>query len=73
MTDVFSITNDPSGLLRLVALVRIDVSEERSVSNIRVIRVSELGTLAVTSNGRPLRSDIIHSISSQLTPIASYC
>jgi hypothetical protein len=40
-----------SGMLRRVALVRIDVSEELSASFIRVTRISELGTtLAVTSN-----------------------
>jgi hypothetical protein len=34
-----------------VALVRTDVSEERSASIIRVARISELGTmLAITSN-----------------------
>jgi hypothetical protein len=38
-------------MLRLVVLVRIDVSEERSVSFIRVTRIGKLGTtLAVTSN-----------------------
>jgi hypothetical protein len=38
-----------SGMLRRVALVRIDVSEERSASFIRVTRIGELGiTLAVT-------------------------
>jgi hypothetical protein len=52
-----------SGLLRRVALVRIDVSEERSASFIRVTRIGELGTtLAVTSN-RPTREEdtILHS------------
>jgi hypothetical protein len=40
-----------SGMLRRVALVRTDVSEELSASIIRVTRISELGTtLAVTSN-----------------------
>jgi hypothetical protein len=40
-----------SGMLRRVALVRTDVSEELSASFIRVTRVGELGTmLAVTSN-----------------------
>jgi hypothetical protein len=40
-----------SGLLRRVALVRTDVSEELSASFIRVTRFGELGeTLAVTSN-----------------------
>jgi hypothetical protein len=42
-----------SGMLRRVAVVRIDVSEELSASFIRVTRISELGTtLAVTSNQR---------------------
>jgi hypothetical protein len=41
-----------SGMLRRVALVRTDVSEELSTSFIRVIRIGGLGTtLAVTSNG----------------------
>jgi hypothetical protein len=45
-----------SGMLRRVALVRTDVSEERSASFIRVTRIGELGTtLAVTSNQRKLR------------------
>jgi hypothetical protein len=40
-----------SGMLRGVALVRIDVSEELSASFIRLTRIDELGkTLAVTSN-----------------------
>jgi hypothetical protein len=40
-----------SGMLRRVALVRTDVSEELSGSFIRVARVGELGTtLAVISN-----------------------
>jgi hypothetical protein len=46
-----------SGMLRRVALVRTDVSEERSASFIGVTRIGELGTtLAVTSNRRTLRS-----------------
>jgi hypothetical protein len=45
-----------SGLLRRVALVRTDVSEELNASFIRVTRIGELGgTLAVTSNRRTLR------------------
>jgi hypothetical protein len=44
-----------SGMLRRVALVRTNVSEERSASIISVTRIGELGTtLAVTSNGRTL-------------------
>jgi hypothetical protein len=39
-----------SGMLRLVALVRTDVSEEHIASGIRVARIGELGTLSVTSN-----------------------
>jgi hypothetical protein len=39
-----------SGMLRRVALVRTDVSEELSASFIRVTRIGELGTtLPVTS------------------------
>jgi hypothetical protein len=45
-----------SGMLRLVALVKTDVSEEPSASFIRVTRIGELGTtLAVTNNRRTLR------------------
>jgi hypothetical protein len=43
-------------MLRRVALVRIEVSEERSASFIRVTRIGELGTtLYVTSNRHTLR------------------
>jgi hypothetical protein len=56
-----------SGMLRLVALVRTDVSEKRSAYFIRVTRIGELGTtLAVTSNRRTL------GISSQRASVASY-
>jgi hypothetical protein len=45
-----------SGMLRRVALVRTDVSEERSASFIRMTRIGELRTtLALTSNRRTLR------------------
>jgi hypothetical protein len=43
-----------TGMLRRVALVGTDISEEQSVSIIRVTRIGELGTLAVTSNRRTL-------------------
>jgi hypothetical protein len=49
-----------SGILRRVALVRTDVSEELSASFIMVTRIDELGTtLAVTSNRRTLRRNIL--------------
>jgi hypothetical protein len=48
-----------SGMLRRVALVKTDVSEELRASFIRVTRIGELGnTLAVTSNRRKLRRNI---------------
>jgi hypothetical protein len=44
-----------SGMLRRVALVKTDISEELSASIIRVTRIDEVGTmLAVTSNRRTL-------------------
>jgi hypothetical protein len=47
-------------MLRRVALVRTDLSEELSTSFIRVTRIDELGTtLAVTSNRRRLRRNTI--------------
>jgi hypothetical protein len=46
-----------SGMLRRVALVVTDVSEEPGASFIRVTRIGELGTtLAATSNRRTLAS-----------------
>jgi hypothetical protein len=39
-----------SGMLRRVALVRTDVSEDLSTSIIRVTGIGELRTLAVSSN-----------------------
>jgi hypothetical protein len=39
-----------SGMLRRVAFERDDVLEEGNASMIGVTRISELGTLAVTSN-----------------------
>jgi hypothetical protein len=45
-----------SGMLRRVALVRTDVSEERIASVIRVTKIGELGTsLAVTGNRNTVR------------------
>jgi hypothetical protein len=51
-------------MLRRVALVRSDVSEELNASFITVTRIGELGTLAVTSNRRI-------GISSQRASVAS--
>jgi hypothetical protein len=57
-------------MLRRVALVRTDVSEEPSASIIRVIRIGELGTtLAGTSNRRKLRRK---SLSTFLRNVGSY-
>jgi hypothetical protein len=50
-----------SGMLRHVALVRTDVSEEISASSIRVTRIGELGKLAVTSERRTLRRNTKYS------------
>jgi hypothetical protein len=63
-----------SGMLRRVALVRTDVSEELSASFISVTRIGELGTtLAVTSNRRTLgRNTMSLDISSQRVSVASY-
>jgi hypothetical protein len=48
-----------SGMLRRVALVRTDVSEELSAPFIRVTRIDELGTtLALTSNRCTLRRSL---------------
>jgi hypothetical protein len=50
-------------MLRRVALVRTDVSEELSASFIRVTKIGELGTtLAVTSNRRTQRRLVTASV-----------
>jgi hypothetical protein len=47
-------------MVRRVALVRTEVSEERSASIIMVTRIGKLGTrLAVTSNRRTLQRNTI--------------
>jgi hypothetical protein len=61
-----------SGMLRLVTLVRTDVSEELIASFIRVSRFGVLGTtLAVNSNRRKLRRNTL-GISSQRASVANY-
>jgi hypothetical protein len=51
-----------SGMLRRVAPVRTDVSEDLSASIIRMTRIDELGTtLAVTSKRNILEDGILHS------------
>jgi hypothetical protein len=48
-------------MLRCVALVRIDVSEVRIASIIRVTRITELGIrLAVTSNRNTLQRNTLY-------------
>jgi hypothetical protein len=62
-----------SGMLRRVALVRTDVSEELNASFIRLTRIGELGTtLAVTTNRCTLRKNAILGISLQHASDASY-
>jgi hypothetical protein len=48
-----------SEILRRVALVMTDVSEDRRASVLRVTRIGELGTLAVNTNRRTLRKNTI--------------
>jgi hypothetical protein len=52
----FLMKNDVFLDLHCVAPVRTDVSEECCAAIIKVIRIGELGKLAVTSNIRPLRN-----------------
>jgi hypothetical protein len=62
-----------SGMLRRVALVRTDVSEEPSASFIRVTRIGELGTaLAATSNRCTLRRNTNEGGSRFLRNVGSY-
>jgi hypothetical protein len=54
-----------SGMIHCVFLLRTNVSEKRSASIIRVTRIGEIGTLAVSSNRRTL-------VSSQRASVDSY-
>jgi hypothetical protein len=60
--------NEISGMLRRMALIITDVSEELSPSIIRVTRIDELGTvLAVTSNNmHPVVTVISHATTAVL-------
>jgi hypothetical protein len=59
-----------SGMLRRVALVRTDVSEELCASFIRVTRIGELGnTLAVNCNRRTLRRLLVRASVVPSSPI----
>jgi hypothetical protein len=49
-------------MLRSVAFVKTDVSEELSASFIGVTRIGELGTLAVTSNRRKILYIFLRSV-----------
>jgi hypothetical protein len=46
-------------MLRRVALVRTDVSEELSASFIRVIRISELGSTIDVTSKQPQRASVV--------------
>jgi hypothetical protein len=63
-----------SGMLRLVALVRTDVSEELSASIIKMTRIGELVTLAVTSNPTHAAKNCFEllRVSSKHASVASY-
>jgi hypothetical protein len=63
-----------SGMLRRVALVRTDVSEEPSASFIRVTRIGEVGTtLAITSNRRTQFYIVTAVKTSNLTSVSIHC
>jgi hypothetical protein len=46
-------------MLRHIALVRTDVSEELKACIIRATRIGELGMLAPTSNQRTLQRNVV--------------
>jgi hypothetical protein len=56
-----------SGMLRRVAFVRTDVSEELSASFIRVTRIGELGTMLVTANIVPISPILVTLIMEALS------
>jgi hypothetical protein len=60
-----------SGMLRRVAIVRTDVTEKLSASIIKMTRIGEIGTLAVTCNLRTLRRKELLSSLRQLLVMAN--
>jgi hypothetical protein len=56
-----------SGMLRRVALVRTDVSEEPSASFIRVTRIGELRRLLVTATAVPSSSILVTLMKEELS------
>jgi hypothetical protein len=54
------------GMLRRVALVGTDILEELMTSIIRMTRIGELGTLALTSNRHTLRRNTANVPSSTI-------
>jgi hypothetical protein len=53
-----------SGMLRRVALITTNDSEELGAFIIRMTRIGELGTLVVTSNRRTLRRKFLRNVGS---------
>jgi hypothetical protein len=58
-------------MLRRVALVRTDVSEELSASFVRVTRIGELGMSVVTSNRRKLPRNTMWSLVNMMKEVLS--
>jgi hypothetical protein len=50
-----------SGMLRRMALVRTDVSEERSASIIRATRIGDLGTALEVLGTETRKEEVLHS------------
>jgi hypothetical protein len=59
-------------MVRRVALVRTDVSEESIASIIRVTRIGELGTLAVISNPRKQEPHGVNIVEDAILQIFSF-
>jgi hypothetical protein len=57
-----------SGMLRRVALVRTDVSEERITSIIRVTRIGKLGKMLAVTGNRNTRSVLRLLVTANIVP-----